>query len=51
MLHATVAKDGPHYADNVKMDGPGAYKVVYNFRSPESKGFLRHVDQETGVPL
>ena len=45
-----VAKDGPHYADNVKMDGPGTYKVVYNFRSPESNGFLRHIDKETGVP-
>ncbi len=44
------AKDGPHYADNVRMDGPGTYKVTYRFTSPEANGFLRHVDQETGVP-
>ena len=44
------AKDGPHYANNVKMDGPGTYKVTYRFTSPESHGFLRHVDAETGVP-
>jgi uncharacterized protein involved in high-affinity Fe2+ transport len=44
------AKDGSHYADNVKMDGPGKYSVTYKFTSPESNGFLRHVDKETGVP-
>ena len=44
------AKDGPHYADNVKMDGPGTYHVVYKFTPPEANGFLRHVDAETGVP-
>ncbi len=49
-LHPMQAKDGSHYADNVKMDGPGTYAVVYNFTSPESAGFLRHVDKETGVP-
>jgi uncharacterized protein involved in high-affinity Fe2+ transport len=49
-MHPMVAKDGPHYADNVKMDGPGTYKVVYHFTSPASNGFLRHVDHETGVP-
>ena len=45
-----VAKDGPHYANNVRMDGPGTYKVTYRFTSPEANGFLRHVDKETGVP-
>jgi periplasmic iron binding protein len=49
-LHPMVAKDGPHYADNLKMEGPGTYKVVYHFTSPEANGFLRHVDKETGVP-
>ena len=49
-LKPMVAKDGPHYADNVKMDGPGTYKVVYHLTSPEANGFLRHVDKETGVP-
>jgi uncharacterized protein involved in high-affinity Fe2+ transport len=49
-LHPMEAKDGPHYADNVKMDGPGTYRVVYNFTPPEAAGFLRHVDKETGVP-
>ena len=49
-LRAMQAKDGPHYADNVKMNGPGTYKVTYSFTSPEANGFLRHVDKETGVP-
>jgi uncharacterized protein involved in high-affinity Fe2+ transport len=49
-LKPMVAKDGPHYADNVKMDGPGSYKVTYRFRSPEANGFFRHTDKETGVP-
>lgn len=45
-----TAKDGPHYAINVKMDGPGQYRLTYRFASPEGNGFLRHTDQETGVP-
>lgn len=47
---AMTAKDGPHYANNVKMDGPGKYKVTLRYTSPESNGFLHHVDKETGVP-
>lgn len=43
-----VASDGPHYGDNVKMDGPGKYHVVYKI-SPAANGFLRHTDKETGV--
>ena len=49
-LKPMTAKDGPHYADNVKMDGPGTYKVTYQFTPPEANGFYRHTDQETGVP-
>lgn len=49
-LLAMVAKDGPHYANNVEMNGPGTYKVTYKFLSPETNGFLRHTDKETGVP-
>jgi uncharacterized protein involved in high-affinity Fe2+ transport len=44
-----VARDGPHYADNVRMDGPGSYGATY-LMSPGTDGFLRHVDKETGVP-
>ncbi len=47
---AMTAKDGPHYANNVKMDGPGRYTVVLTYSSPETNGFLHHVDKETGVP-
>lgn len=43
-----VASDGPHYGDNVKMDGAGKYHVVYQI-SPAAHGFLRHTDKETGV--
>lgn len=45
-----VAKDGPHYADDIKMNGPGHYTLTYTFTAPEANGFYRHVDQETGVP-
>ncbi|MDI3470343.1 MAG: Periplasmic protein p19 involved in high-affinity Fe2+ transport [Pseudolabrys sp.] len=50
VLKAMTAKDGPHYADNVKMDGPGAYKLSYRFTPPDANGFYRHTDRETGVP-
>ena len=49
-LKPMTAKDGSHYADNVKMNGPGSYKVTYEFQPPEANGFYRHVDKETGVP-
>jgi uncharacterized protein involved in high-affinity Fe2+ transport len=49
-MRAMTAKDGPHYANNVKMDGAGTYKVTLRYASPETNGFLRHVDKETGVP-
>ncbi|HRL22698.1 iron transporter [Alcaligenes sp. SDU_A2] len=47
-----VANDGPHYGDNVKLNGPGKYTLVLTIASPESGGmnhFGRHVDKETGV--
>ncbi len=50
LLKPMTAKDGPHYADNVKMAGPGKYKLTYDFSPPEVNGFYRHVDKETGVP-
>jgi uncharacterized protein involved in high-affinity Fe2+ transport len=49
-LKPMTAKDGPHYADNVRMNGPGQYNVVYRFSPPVANGFLRHTDKETGVP-
>jgi uncharacterized protein involved in high-affinity Fe2+ transport len=45
-----TAKDGPHYADNVKMDGPGHYTVALTYTGPEANGFYHHTDKETGVP-
>lgn len=50
MLKPMVAKDGPHYADDVKMDGAGNYRITYTFTPPQGTSFYRHVDQETGVP-
>ena len=49
-LKPMIAKDGPHYADNIKMNGPGTYRVSYRFTPPEANGFFRHTDSETGVP-
>ncbi|HLH26288.1 MAG TPA: iron transporter [Chloroflexota bacterium] len=44
-----VAKDGPHYADNTRLNGPGQYRVTYHFDPPITHGFFRHVDAATGV--
>lgn len=43
------ASDGPHYGANVKLDQAGAYKLVLTIESPEKKGWMLHVDPETGV--
>jgi uncharacterized protein involved in high-affinity Fe2+ transport len=45
-----TAKDGPHYANNVRMPGPGTYTVTLRYAPPETNGFLRHTDAATGVP-
>lgn len=47
-LYPMVASDGPHYGDNVKMDGAGKYHVAYTIK-PAAHNFLRHTDKETGV--
>lgn len=44
-----TAQDGPHYANNVPMDGPGEYRVTYHIEPPSSQGFFRHADEATGV--
>ena len=49
-LAAMTADDGPHYANNVSMDGPGTYDLTYEILPPSSNGFIRHIDKETGVP-
>jgi uncharacterized protein involved in high-affinity Fe2+ transport len=43
------ASDGPHYGNNVKLDGAGMYKITFIIESPEKQGYLLHVDKETGV--
>ena len=51
-LMPMVASDGPHYGDNVKLLGPGAYKLRLTVRPPghaDHVHFGRHVDRETGV--
>ena len=49
-LLAMTADDGPHYAQNIRMDGPGQYRLTYRFDPPSKNGFLRHVDKASGVP-
>lgn len=50
-----VANDGAHYGDNVKLKGPGKYKVRFAVYPPSSKDnprgqhFGRHTDRLTGV--
>ncbi|MBI0327828.1 iron transporter [Burkholderia plantarii] len=51
-LMGMVANDGPHYGDNVKLDGPGKYHLSMTVKPPMQMGhmaFGRHVDKETGV--
>lgn len=52
VLMPMVASDGPHYGDNVKLMGPGKYRLAYKIASGASGAtahFGRHVDKETGV--
>ena len=49
-LWPMTAKDGPHYANNVEMAGPGTYKLTYVIQPPSSNGFIRHIDAASGVP-
>ena len=52
MFMPMVANDGPHYGDNIKMQGPGKYKLTYLIDSPEANKmnhFGHHTDKETGV--
>jgi uncharacterized protein involved in high-affinity Fe2+ transport len=50
-----VASDGPHYGDNVKLKGPGKYKVKFTLYPPNAREnpagnmFGRHTDRTTGV--
>lgn len=46
-----VASDGPHYGDNVKLNGPGKYTLTLTIGSEGTahQSFGRHVDKETGV--
>jgi uncharacterized protein involved in high-affinity Fe2+ transport len=50
VLAPMTAGDGPHYANNVKMAGPGKYELTYVISPPSSNGFIRHTDKATGVP-
>ncbi len=49
-LAPMTAGDGPHYANNVNMAGPGTYQLTYVISAPSSNGFIRHIDKATGVP-
>lgn len=44
-----VASDGPHYAQNIKLNGAGRYKLSYHIDPPMRAGFFRHTDRESGV--
>jgi uncharacterized protein involved in high-affinity Fe2+ transport len=45
-----TARDGPHYANNIEMGGPGEYHLTYRIEPPSRAGFTRHVDKASGVP-
>ncbi len=48
-LAPMAANNGPHYGNNVKLDGPGKYTMTYRIAPPDGNAFPYHVDKETGV--
>jgi len=49
-LMPMVANDGPHYGDNVKLQGAGKYHLRITVDAPGREShFGRHTDKETGV--
>jgi len=44
-----IAVDGPHYGSNLKMMGPGNYRITYTIEPPSKQGFGRHTDRDSGV--
>lgn len=51
-LMPMVASDGPHYGDNVKLNGPGRYQLIFYVLPPshnKNNHFGRHTDRLTGV--
>ena len=44
------ASDGPHYGANVYLPNAGTYKMELSIESPAKKGWMLHIDPETGVP-
>ncbi|SPU49966.1 iron transporter [Bordetella trematum] len=51
-LMPMVANDGPHYGENIKLEGPGKYQLKYTILPPTANKmahFGRHIDKETGV--
>lgn len=48
-LGPMVASDGPHYGANLRLDGPGAYELVFHIAPPNGHNFMHHTDKETGV--
>lgn len=52
-LMPMIASDGPHYGANVKLMGPGYYRITYHVKSPSDQPdshFARHIDKETAAP-
>ena len=43
------ATDGPHYGANVELDEAGTYQLKLSIESLAKKGWMLHVDPETGV--
>lgn len=48
-LMPMAAADGPHYAENIKLNGAGKYHLTYHVKPPKLHAFHRHTDKETGV--
>ncbi|MCM2290708.1 iron transporter [Allorhizobium sp. BGMRC 0089] len=49
-LQPMTAKDGPHYAANIKLDGHGEYTISLIIHAPDAKGLHHETGRTSGVP-
>jgi periplasmic iron binding protein len=48
-LRPMTSIDGPHYGANVRLPGPGAYRLTYRIEPPPTERFTRLVDPVMGA--
>ncbi|MFZ1469919.1 MAG: iron transporter [Paracoccaceae bacterium] len=49
-LMPMLANDGPHFGDNVQLNGTGEYHLALKVAPPDGTALGRHTDPQTGWP-